>query len=129
MQVHNFNHFNLRAPQPLLDELKNFYVDVVGMRPGWRPPFAFPGYWLYLGDDAVLHLVGTPASGPEPSQATGTFNHIAFNCSGLIEFEARLRAIGVPYTKSIVPGTTMQQLFVKDPSGNGVEFSFANGDA
>jgi catechol 2,3-dioxygenase-like lactoylglutathione lyase family enzyme len=129
MQVHSFNHFNLRAPQPLLDELKDFYVDVVGMKPGWRPPFPFPGYWLYLGDDAVLHLVEAPAGGPEPGQAAGTFNHVAFSCAGMHEFEGRLQSLGLRYTKSAVPGTSLQQLFIQDPSGNGVEFSFASGDA
>ena len=129
MRVHSFNHFNLRAPQPLLDELKDFYVDVVGLKPGWRPPFAFPGYWLYLGDDAVLHLVETPAGGPESGPSAGTFNHVAFSCSGLLASEARLQALGVQYTKSTVPGTTLQQLFVQDPSGNGVEFSFASSEA
>lgn len=113
----------------MLDELKDFYVSVVGMKVGWRPQFPFPGYWLYLGDDAVLHLVETPSGGPEPSQTTTTFDHVAFSCSGLPAFEARLQTIGLKYTKASVPGTTQQQLFVQDPSGNGVEFNFASSDA
>jgi catechol-2,3-dioxygenase len=129
MPVHSFNHFNLRAPQPLLDKLKDFYVNVVGMKVGWRPPFSFPGYWLYVGSGAVLHLVETPSDGPDPSQTAGTFDHVAFSCSGLSEFEARLQAIGLDYKRVSVPGTTQQQLFVQDPSGNGVEFNFANSDA
>lgn len=129
MPVHRFNHFNLRAPQPLLDRLRDFYVDVLGMKVGWRPPFPFPGYWLYLGQDAVLHLVETPSDGPAPSISAGTLDHVAFSCSGLVEFESRLRAIGLAYRKVSVPGSTQQQLFVKDPSGNGVEFNFASSDA
>ncbi|OYU41562.1 MAG: diguanylate cyclase, partial [Burkholderiales bacterium PBB4] len=60
MPVHGFNHFNLRAPQPLLDRIRDFYVDVLGMKAGWRPPFPFPGYWLYLEEHAILHLVEAP---------------------------------------------------------------------
>ncbi len=127
MPVHRFNHFNLRAPQPLLDKIKDFYVDVLGMKAGWRPPLPFPGYWLYLGDEAVLHLVQT--EGPEPSPRAGVLDHVAFSCSDLPEFEARLQAIGLEYRKTSVPGTTQQQLFVRDPSGNGVEFNFASSDA
>jgi glyoxylase I family protein len=128
MPTHSINHFNLRAPQPLLNQLKDFYVNVVGMKVGWRPPFTFPGYWLYLENDAVLHLVETPSGSPEPSKTAGTFDHVAFSCSGLKEFEARLRDIGVVYKKASVSGTAQQQLFVRDPSGNGVEFNFAGSD-
>lgn len=115
-----FNHFNLRAPQPLVDALKDFYVDVVGMHVGWRPPFDFPGYWLYLGDQAVLHLVEAPAHG-----RGGTYDHIAFTCTDAGGFEARLRGLGVTYRRAQVPGTAQVQLFVEDPAGNGVEFNFA----
>jgi catechol 2,3-dioxygenase-like lactoylglutathione lyase family enzyme len=129
MPVHRFNHFNLRAPQPLLDKLRDFYVDVLGMKEGWRPPFPFPGYWLYLEENAVLHLVEAPSDSPAPSITPGTLDHVAFSCSGLVDFEARLRTKGLEYRKVSVPGTTQQQLFVKDPAGNGVEFNFANSDA
>ena len=56
MPVLGLSHFNLRASRPLLDKLKDFYVDVVGLRPGFRPPFQRFGYWLYAGDSDVLHL-------------------------------------------------------------------------
>ena len=31
MSTLGFNHFNLRAPRALLDELKTFYIEVVGL--------------------------------------------------------------------------------------------------
>jgi len=99
------------------------------MKEGWRPPFPFPGYWLYLEENAVLHLVEAPSDSPAPSTTPGTLDHVAFSCSGLVDFEARLRTKGLEYRKVSVPGTTQQQLFVKDPAGNGVEFNFANSDA
>jgi glyoxylase I family protein len=123
------NHFNLRAPQPLLRRLRDFYVGVVGLREGWRPPFDFAGHWLYLGDQAVLHLVEDPpgARGAVPG-ASPTFDHVAFTCSGLAEMEARLQRLGVVYRRADVPGTTQCQLFVQDPAGNGVEFNFSAAD-
>lgn len=124
-----FNHFNLRAGQPLLDKLRDFYVEVVGMKVGWRPPFNFHGYWLYLGDTAVLHLVELPARSGAAEEPTGTFDHVAFSCTDLAEFEQRLQDHRIPYRRAAVPGTSQQQLFVKDPAGNGVEFNFERGDA
>ena len=46
MGVLAFNHFNLRAPKPLLEEVRTFYVDVVGLAEGFRP--AVPGPWLLV---------------------------------------------------------------------------------
>ena len=37
MGVLAFNHLNIRAPKPLLEEVKTFYVDVLGLAEGSRP--------------------------------------------------------------------------------------------
>jgi len=129
MTIVAFNHFNLRAPLPLTDALRDFYVDVVGLQVGWRPPFDFPGYWLYLGDQAVLHLVGVPGAREDAVVRSGTFDHVAFTCTGLAQTEARLREKGVAWRSVRVPGTQQIQLFLTDPAGNGVELNFASATA
>ena len=123
-----FAHFNLRAPRPVLEELRAFYCDVVGLRQGERPPFRSFGYWLYAGELDVLHL---SEAGPEEdrSQRGGTpFDHVAFRCSGQADFEHRLVQRGIRYELGQVPQTAQQQLFFSDPAGNGVELNFAPGD-
>ena len=44
----------------MLDELRDFYRDVVGLTVGDRPPFRRFGYWLYSGERrrAALELDG-----------------------------------------------------------------------
>ena len=37
MSTIGFNHYNLRAPRELMDELKDFYCDIVGLAQGQRP--------------------------------------------------------------------------------------------
>lgn len=128
MPVVEFNHFNLRAERTLLEALRDFYVEVVGLRVGDRPPFDFHGYWLYLGDQAVLHLVDDAAA-PKPGDSrAGTFDHVAFTCRDLTAFERHLVSRGVKYRRAVVPGRGQVQIFVADPAGNGVEFNFAQGD-
>ena len=39
MTVVAFNHFNRRAERPLMERLRSFCVDVVGLHAGDRPPF------------------------------------------------------------------------------------------
>jgi catechol-2,3-dioxygenase len=129
MPVKSFNHFNLRADRELLGKLRDFYVNVVGLKVGPRPQFTFNGYWLYTGDLAVLHLVEALDAPGAGHTRQGTFDHVAFSCTGLADFETHLGRTGVIYRRSQVPGTNIVQLFVKDPSGNGVELNFASGDA
>ena len=39
MAAIGLDHYNIRAPSPLLEELRDFYVSTVGLRVGPRPPF------------------------------------------------------------------------------------------
>jgi catechol-2,3-dioxygenase len=108
-----------------MDVLRDFYVKIVGLQPGYRPPFKSFGYWLYAGEHAVLHLSEAHA---DESRATGvmnSFDHIAFSCTGASEFEIRLRQENINYTSQQLPLTGARQLFFRDPVGNGVELNFA----
>ena len=49
------DHYNVFCRD--LQKTVAFYERYVGLRTGDRPPFSFPGAWLYAGDKAVLHLV------------------------------------------------------------------------
>lgn len=129
MSLLSFNHFNLCGDRALLDTLRAFYVDVVGLVEGERPPFKFFGYWLYLNKQPVLHLSEVAEGAQVGDTRAGSFDHVAFSCADLAGFEARFKRLGVPYRRSQVPGASRVQLFVKDPSGNGVEFNFDNANA
>jgi len=131
MPVRAFDHYNLRAPRALLDELCAFYRDVVGLAVGPRPPFRRFGYWLYAGERPVLHLGEADAGEVCDAQVVGTFNHASFDCTGRREFEVRLAARGIEYRTAHVPLTGHAQLFFRDPASNGVELQFAGeaGDA
>jgi glyoxylase I family protein len=125
MAVLGFSHFNLRAPRTMLDQLRDFYVEVVGLQAGPRPPFRSFGYWLYAGGEPVLHLSETsPGESRNSPGSTTTFDHAAFRCSDLPGTEARLTARGIAFERAEVPTTGIVQLFFSDPAGNGVELGF-----
>lgn len=127
MPVLGLDHFNLRADPALTARLREFYVEVIGLHEGWRPPFDFPGHWLYAGEQPVLHLVADASMPAPPSPPRSALDHVALRCSGLAEVEQRLRERAVAVRRSAVPGTAQVQLFVVDPAGNGVELNFADG--
>jgi glyoxylase I family protein len=129
MSVIGFNHFNLRAPRELLDELKEFYCEVVGLTEGHRPPFEGFGYWLYAGDQCLLHLSETRPDEVRHTDVTTTFDHVAFTCTGRPQMEAHLKQRNIPFRAGEVPALGISQLFIKDPAGNRIELSFAEDQA
>lgn len=125
MATIGFNHFNLRAPHELMDELKAFYCDIVGLEQGQRPDLGTLGYWLYAGDQCVLHLSQARLDETRLTHTATIFDHVAFTCTHRTEMEARLKRHNITFTTGQVPSLGIAQLFLKDPAGNGVELSFA----
>jgi catechol-2,3-dioxygenase len=124
MPATGLSHYNLRADRQTLDALRDFYVAVVGLTVGYRPPFHNAGYWLYIGEIDVLHLSEAKAGEKRAAHVINTFHHVAFSCSNRSDFEERLRTHAVSFTSDRVPLTNLHQLFCSDPAGNGVELNF-----
>ena len=124
MPVRGLDHYNLRASRAMLDRLRDWYRDAIGLEVGERPPFRFHGYWLYAGGRPILHLSEASAGEEHPAPGAGTFDHVAFACFGLSAMRARLDSLRIPYRVADVPLTGARQIFLEDPAGNGVELNF-----
>ncbi|MEY2667208.1 MAG: hypothetical protein RLZZ384_1379 [Pseudomonadota bacterium] len=124
MSILHIDHYNLRADSVLLDTLRQFYCDVIGLKIGARPPLNSVGYWLYAGDKDVLHLSQASSDDIRQSHVKGTFDHIAFLCDDLQNTEYQLLKKGIPYKRLTIPQTDQVQLFLSDPAGNRIELSF-----
>jgi catechol-2,3-dioxygenase len=123
LPVTGFNHYNLRASRVLLDELREFYCKVVGLKEGERPAFRTFGYWLYAGGTDVLHLSECSPDETRQTFVATTFDHAAFTCDDADAMEAHLKAHGIEYTIRFVSQTNIKQIFFRDPAGNGVELN------
>lgn len=123
-------HFTIEPSD--LERTKAFYCDVLGLEDGDRPPLGFPGYWLYSGGVATVHLLGErkPREGivvrgtEKKFDDTGRFDHIAFAATDLAGVRARLQKHNVKYREQVVPRTGAGQIFLYDPDGVGVELNF-----
>ncbi|MEI7969735.1 MAG: VOC family protein [Betaproteobacteria bacterium] len=115
------NHFTILTDD--LDATVDFYGDLLGLHPGPRPPFTFPGAWMYAesGGEAILHVIAGRAL-PEPR--AGVIDHMAFTGRDLPDVLRRLKARNLPYDLRHVPGSGVWQLFFHDPSGAKVELDF-----
>ena len=129
MPAHRIAHYNFRLNRELLSIVADFYVKVVGLAIGDRPPFRSYGVWLYADGDDLLHLSEEDEHDTRLVGSYLTFDHVAIECSNWPEYEQRLIAHGVDYHVDRVPGTGIRQVFFRDPAGNGVELIFKRGDS
>ena len=120
MTIKSMNHFTVLSSD--LERSKAFYVNVLGLTEGYRPPFAFPGAWLYVGDYAILHIM---AGKPMPVHAAGVIDHMAFTATNLQVVADALKRHEIPYELKRLPGSNSWQLFCYDPDGAKVELDFA----
>ena len=120
-----FDHVNLRTHD--VETMRAFYVDVLGLRVGPRPAFAFGGAWLYCGDSPVVHLVKVDR--PRQPSEDIRLEHFAFRARGLAEFLERLKAQGVASSLGFVRDFRICQVNVRDPDGTRVHIDFDMGEA
>ncbi len=116
------NHFTILTDQ--LDETVKFYREFLDLEPGDRPPFKFPGAWMYSNKSrsgAILHIISDDAL---PEHRAGVIDHMAFSATGLLDTLEKLKARGIEYDLRHLPGSGAWQLFFFDPNGAKVELDF-----
>jgi len=114
------NHFTI-----LTDDVPGtirFYRDMLGLHEGPRPPFDFPGAWLYADAVPILHVIG---GRPHDELKAGVIDHMAFSAVGLSDTLANLTARGIEHTCRRLVGAGTWQVFFFDPNGARVELDFA----
>ena len=119
MAVKSLDHVNIRTSKA--GETIKFYTEILDFSEGFRPPFNFPGAWLYAGENAVIHLVF------EDSGSSNNYNpvdHIAFKAGGYKETIKRLESANWRYRCSDVPDSKIRQIFLVDPNGVKLELNF-----
>ena len=120
------NHYNLRAAPEIIEKLKKFYIEIVGLKPGHRPPFKNGGYWLYANDKDVLHLSFSKNDITNELHVSSTFDHMAFTAENEMDHINVLKENNINFIIREVPEIGTRQIFFKDPAGNGIELIFSN---
>lgn len=134
MSLTGLDHCAIRTLE--LRETRDFYVDLLGLEDGERPDFPFPGHWLYIGGQAVVHLMGIDPDDPSGLDAylgpidagelhgSGAVDHLAFRAENPQALIDRLAAAGRPCRERKVPDLDLFQIFVDDPNGITVEVNY-----
>lgn len=139
MPVGKLDHYSIRTLD--IEASRRFYTEVMGFSVGFRPPFKFPGIWLYNGAQypettGVVHIIGIDPDDPQglkdylgdrdvaSLQGTGTVDHMAFAATGVADMRARLQRHGIAFRERTVPSLGIHQVFFEDPSGVTIELNY-----
>jgi catechol 2,3-dioxygenase-like lactoylglutathione lyase family enzyme len=137
MTISKLAHYSIRTMD--LERSCHFYERVLGLKQGYRPPFDFPGAWLYKGGDeadfGTVHIIAVDPENSEgleiylgqketPSTGTGTVDHIAFLATDVVSMWKTLEAEGIQWRDRTVPSLGLHQVFIEDPSGVTIELNF-----
>jgi len=125
LAVLGFNHYNLRAERSMMEQLKVFYRDVVGLRIGDRPQLTSFGYWLYAESKDVLHLSEAKPEEKRKENVATTFDHVAFTATDYDATIVRLEKLAIKFSVHEIIDTGQKQIFFRDPAGNGIELNFS----
>lgn len=144
MPIGKLDHYSIRTLD--IEASRRFYTDIMEFQVGFRPPFQFPGLWLYNGAPypescGVVHIIGIDPNDPQGLKdylgdrdldslnGTGTVDHMAFAATGLADMLARLARHGIACRERSVPLLGLHQVFFEDPSGVTIELNFPGAEA
>jgi catechol 2,3-dioxygenase-like lactoylglutathione lyase family enzyme len=127
---------------------RDWFCNNLGFVSGYHPEFGFPVYWLYIGDQDVVHIgkaqhsehqntyLSTPSDTPSvessrsDSLGSGRIDHVCFNCDGILEFIDRLNKNQVEFSERKAHNSNLYQLFMREPiNGIKVELNFSAQEA
>ena len=113
------DHVTLRTYD--LEGTRAFLETALNLKPGCRPNFSFPGYWLYANGEPIVHLI--PGHGG-PVRAGEVIDHVAFRLADHDGMRLKLDTLSVPYSEMELPELGESRLFIRTPGGIFLEFVF-----
>ena len=136
LDIIQVNHMSLETVN--VDRLVVFYQNILGLPSLSRPDFGFGGAWLQLPSGMALHIIEQDPEKPGsikqndditnsqqqpavPERFIRRSRHVALTVPDIEAAKSTLRTHGIEYAVNKVPDTPIQQLFLYDPDGNGIE--------
>ena len=97
---------------------------MLGLSNGARPPFNFPGAWLYSEGHPVLHINDISGTDREQRPDSGVIDHVAFGSRGFEAMRKHLAGKGIQHRVNQVPNSTRCQIFLRDPNNVEIELNY-----
>ena len=141
MKIKRLDHVSIATDQ--LEDTRKFYCDLLGLKVGHRPKLKSSGYWLYSGEEAIIHLVETGSNldqefafsqdkktarslgNPKINDLseTGMDDHIAMTVEESAGLVKHMQESDVKYWDRLIADRGLYQIFVRDPNGVIIELN------
>ena len=133
MDIKRIDHYSIRTLD--VEASRKFYTEIIGLRVGPRPPFNFPGLWLYsheppadldhaAGNYGLVHIMGVDLANPQ-----GLVDTLGYVDPDTLHGSTGCRGGGVSFFERTVPTLGLHQVFLKDPNGVTIELNFPASEA
>jgi catechol 2,3-dioxygenase-like lactoylglutathione lyase family enzyme len=116
----NIDHVTLRTAD--LEQTRAFLEAVLDLKVGYRPAFSFPGYWLYEGDDPIVHLI--PGEDRTVGRDAEAIDHAGFRLDDYDGTRTKLDALAIRYQTMDLADLNERRLFIRTPGGILLELVF-----
>lgn len=127
-KVLELHHHAVTMHVDAVEEMGKFYKDILGLdidAGRWHIP-GVPGYFLDLGNDTQLHLLGKDGPSRYADGAPDrdpVSNHVALAVDDIVAAEKELTRQGIDFWRlDNVASPALKQLFFRDPAGNVIEY-------
>jgi catechol 2,3-dioxygenase-like lactoylglutathione lyase family enzyme len=114
------DHVTLRTAD--LEGTRAFLEATLDLRVGYRPAFSFPGYWLYAGDEPIVHLL--PGRAGSVDRQGESIDHVGFRLDDYDGKRRRLDELGIDYSTMELAELGERRLFIRTPNGILLELVF-----
>lgn len=114
------DHATLRTAD--LDGTLAFLQSIFDVKVGYRPPFSFPGYWLYAEGKPLIHLI--PARPSQVDRIGEAIDHVGLLVTDYDSYLAKLKALGIHFHPMELPELNERRLFIRTPTGILLELVF-----
>jgi len=98
--------------------MKDFLVSLLGLTVGHRANLPFAGYFLYAGDQDLVHIFGRNEADDELSSTSSSENivhHVSFFSDDYQESMHRIQKLGAAFKINEMPDSDVKQVFVHAP--------------
>jgi catechol 2,3-dioxygenase-like lactoylglutathione lyase family enzyme len=135
MPIKVFDHYTVRAGD--FASSVHFYEKIMGMRAEINSELGFRIGLMYLGEQAIVHILETGSALDDflgrngsafiagAERGTGNMEHLAFNGTDIDEFRTTVAANELEFTHRTLSDFGVEQILLCDPDGIEIEVNFS----
>ncbi|GAF64405.1 hypothetical protein BTS2_1298 [Bacillus sp. TS-2] len=116
----SLHHVSLNVKN--LEQSKNFYQNIIGLKELERPNFGFPGAWYEIGSHQLHLIVEGDAYLEKSNNLNSKRDHFAIRVESYFNTLAYLKEKKLEVEENPMSKSGFAQIFCKDPDGNLIEF-------